>query len=57
MHYSSFGVTENFLSNFVINIKVIAFSHNNSHSTATCFLLFYPLSAIFNRNNLVVSDN
>ena len=57
MYYSSFGVTENFLSNFVINIKVIAFSHNNSHSTATCFLLFYPLSARFNRNNLVVSDN
>lgn len=40
MHYSSFGVTENFLSNFVINIKVVAFSHNNSHFTATCFLLF-----------------
>lgn len=40
MYYSSFGVTKNFLSNFGINIKVIAFSHDNSHSTATCFLLF-----------------
>lgn len=40
MHYSSFGVTENFSIQFWNKYKNMGFSHNNSHSTATCFLLF-----------------
>lgn len=57
MHYSSFGVTENFPSNFGINIKtwVLVIIIRILLLPASCF--FNPLSAKFNRNNLVVSDN
>ncbi len=57
MHYSSFGVTENFPSNFGINIKIwgLVIIIRILLLPASCF--FNPLSAKFNRNNLVVSDN